>query len=471
MDKVRALLVRRSVSSITPITPITPMHSIHDILHLLRRAGSKALAVAGLVMALGMTSCSGDNSIIDEPQEGGEVWISFNIANQGAFTGYAQSRSNDDTQGHPDEDATAYENYVDINDLHIIFFGPDKRAFKSFTSADLSLTSVNPYNNQYRLTARIDKDLFQSAGAGSRISIMAVANVTGTKNADPSGIGGTFPIDVIGKTYEDLSAQLNTYTFLNAKDATGNTVNAGSWRPDGSENRIPMTGLLHTVAPSEVQLATATSMVAAYDLTSGHNLELQRAMVKIRILDGVKALSTLTSNKPHIKSVTLKGGNVKGAYLPLYLTGFSPQWFLNGTSVLERSAKPTNTTDWADYKTLGLDEKETWFEMREEEEQVLIGSKYFTRFMCYAPEQHSVSSGTVILQPYLEIIVKEGYSATSEEKPYKIYLKDVLNTSYNDMVRNHIYEFTVTRSEKAMLDVTYKICPWSTMSSGDINFD
>lgn len=453
------------------------MHSIHDILNLLRQAASRtAIAVACLVMVVGLTSCGNDYLDIEEPREGGDVWISFRIANQGAFTGYAnQSRSNNDTQAHPDEAATAAENYVDLNDLRIIFFGPDKKAFKSLTSDDFSYISLDPGNiskTSYTLTASVDKSMFHQVAGGSRISIMAIANVTGTKNADPAGKGGNFPLEILGMTYEDLSVQLSTFTFHNTRNGTGSIIQAGSWRPDGHENRIPMSGLLHTVAPTDEQLVAANSFITPYDFTDpnrtgGQNLELQRAMVKIRILDGVEALSTLQSGRPHIKSVTLKGGNVKGAYLPLYKTGFSPQWFIDGTSVLERSAKPDPTNAWADLKSLGLDEEETWIELLKEDEPVTVGNKKFDWFMCYTPEQHSV---TGVLTPYLEIVVDEG--ADGKETKYSpIYLKDVLSSSYNDMARNHIYEFTVTRNEKVMLDVTYKICPWSDMSSGDINFD
>ncbi len=193
---------------------------------LLRPAGRalrRLSLVAGLGAGLLLSGCIDSNSecIEDQPgyEEGKDVWLSVNFRN---VDSEGRSRAVTDPV-HPDEDATAAENFIDVNDITVMFLNSDGRVMKVFADGEYSVevnSNTDGLYNDYVLRFRINQDYFEKTGATSTFSLLVVANHDGT------GDGQTYnPDDLWMKSVADLSALKTSFGY------TGQNGTA-AWTPD-----------------------------------------------------------------------------------------------------------------------------------------------------------------------------------------------------------------------------------------------
>lgn len=388
------------------------------------RALRRLSLVAGLGAGLLLSGCIDSNSecIEDQPgyEEGKDVWLSVNFRN---VDSEGRSRAVTDPD-HPDEDATAAENYIDGNDLTVMFLNSDGRVMKVFADGEYSVevnSNTDGLYNDYVLRFRINQDYFEKTGATSTFSLLVVANHDGT------GDGQRYnPDNLWMKSVADLSALKTSFGY------TGQNGTA-AWTPDIAGGRhIPMAGI-HRFTVSRAALESATDANNPLVITEGGNeIDMQRAMAKIRVIDAL-AENGNTDNK--ITAVTLTGMNTRGAYLPLVP---SNEW---GTSA------STNTS--VCHIAHG---DATWFNPGNVIPSYTIGNNGWG---FYIPE-FSWTLAPAAAEPTLHVTVRS--ASTGLDRTYDYPVSKALGAS--DMTRNHIYEFRVTEIAGMNLALTCTVLDW-----------
>lgn len=394
---------------------------------LLRSAGRalrRLSLVAGLGAGLLLSGCIDSNSecIEDQPgyEEGKDVWLSVNFRN---VDSEGRSRAVTDPD-HPDEDATAAENYIDGNDLTVMFLNSDGRVMKVFADGEYQVEATSNTDglyNDYVLRFRINQDYFEKTGATSTFSLLVVANHNGT------GDGQTYnPDDLWMKSVADLSALKTSfgYTGQNGTEA---------WTPDITGKRhIPMAGI-HRFTISRAALESATDANNPLVITDGGNeIDMQRAMAKIRVID---ALAENGNTDNEITAVTLSGMNRRGAYLPLVP---SNEW---GTQAAPNTAVCHIAHGDA-----------SWFNTTVDIPSYTIGDDGWG---FYIPE-FSWTLAPAAAEPTLHITVHS--ASTGLDRTYDYPVSKSLGQ--NDMTRNHIYEFRVTEIAGTEAELTLVVKDW-----------
>lgn len=398
---------------------------------LLRPAGRalrRLSLVAGLGAGLLLSGCIDSNSecIEDQPgyEEGKDVWLSVNFRN---VDSEGRSRAVTDPV-HPDEDATAAENFIDVNDITVMFLNSDGRVMKVFADGEYSVevnSNTDGLYNDYVLRFRINQDYFEKTGATSTFSLLVVANHDGT------GDGQTYnPDDLWMKSVADLSALKTSFGY------TGQNGTA-AWTPDKDANPkrlIPMAGI-HQFTVNRAALESATDANNPLVITDGGNeIDMQRAMAKIRVID---ALAENGNTDNVITAVTLTGMNNRGSYLPLVP---SNDW---GT----RTAPNTSVCHIAHGDA-------SWFDPSTVIPSYTIDDNGWG---FYIPE-FSWTLAPTGAEPTLHITVHS--TSTGINRVYDYPVSKALGQ--NDMTRNHIYQFIVTAvSSETELSIQYCVCPWS----------
>lgn len=394
---------------------------------LLRPAGRalrRLSLVAGLGAGLLLSGCIDSNSecIEDQPgyEEGKDVWLSVNFRN---VDSEGRSRAVTDPV-HPDEDATAAENFIDVNDITVMFLNSDGRVMKVFADGEYSVevnSNTDGLYNDYVLRFRINQDYFEKTGATSTFSLLVVANHDGT------GDGQTYnPDDLWMKSVADLSALKTSFGY------TGQNGTA-AWTPDIAGGRhIPMAGI-HRFTVSRAALESATDANNPLVITEGGNeIEMQRAMAKIRVID---ALAENGNTDNEITAVTLSGMNRRGAYLPLVP---SNEW---GTQVVPNTSVCHIAHGDA-----------SWFNPSTVIPSYTIGADGWG---FYIPE-FSWTLAPAAAEPTLRITVHS--ASTGLDRTYDYPVSKSLGQ--NDMTRNHIYEFRVTEIAGTEAELTLVVKDW-----------
>lgn len=396
---------------------------------LLRPAGRalrRLSLVAGLGAGLLLSGCIDSNSecIEDQPgyEEGKDVWLSVNFRNVDSED---RSRADVPTDPiHPDEDATAAENYIDVNDITVMFLNSDGRVMKVFADGEYSVevtSNTDGLYNDYVLRFRINQDYFEKTGATSTFSLLVVANHDGTGDGQKYN-----PDDLWMKSVADLSALKTSFGY------TGQNGTA-AWTPDiAGKRHIPMAGI-HRFTVSRAALESATDANNPLVITDGGNeIDMQRAMAKIRVIDAL-AENGNTDNK--ITSVTLTGMNRRGSYLPLVP---SNDW---GT----RTAPNTAVCHIAHGDA-------SWFNTTTDIPSYAIGDNGWG---FYIPE-FSWTLAPAAAEPTLHITVRS--ASTGLDRTYDYPVSKALGAS--DMTRNHIYEFRVTEIAGTEAELTLVVKDW-----------
>lgn len=394
---------------------------------LLRPAGRalrRLSLVAGLGAGLLLSGCIDSNSecVEDQPgyEEGKNVWLSVNFRN---VDSEGRSRALTDAD-HPDEDATAAENFIDVNDITVMFLNSDGRVMKVFADGEDSVevnSNTDGLYNDYVLRFRINQDYFEKTGATSTFSLLVVANHDGT------GDGQRYnPDNLWMKSVADLSALKTSFGY------TGQNGTA-AWTPDIAGGRhIPMAGI-HRFTVSRAALESATDANNPLVITDGGNeIDMQRAMAKIRVID---ALAENGNTDNEITAVTLSGMNRRGAYLPL--VPFN-EW---GTQVVPNTSVCHIAHGDA-----------SWFNPSTVIPSYTIGADGWG---FYIPE-FSWTLAPAAAEPTLHITVHS--ASTGLDRIYDYPVSKALGAS--DMTRNHIYEFRVTEIAGTEAELTLVVKDW-----------
>jgi len=398
---------------------------------IMRRLARRLVLIMGTVMALGFAGCIDTNSqcIEDQPgyQEGRDVWLTFDIRNVDE-TG---SRAVSDPV-HPDEDASAAENYINCEDydLTVMYLNEQGRVMKVFNRDEYIVIrdAGDATDRKYKLTLRINQDYFSSVGDNVTFSLLVIANLNGTAD------GGSYGLNWMA-TLSELS-NLKTsfgYTGVNGTEA---------WQPDIAAKRfIPMAGV-RQFSISRAALTAATDKANELDLSADNNaIDMQRAMAKIRVVDALAANGD-TDNK--IIAVTLSGMNTRGTYLPDVARNAA--WGNPNTVVCEFGNAASgwfNAESVIPTTALRFTDSYGWIQK----------DGVFDAWRLYVPEFSWIAASSES-EPTLHITVQSG----GETKTFDYPVSRSLGQS--DMARNHIYQFVVTEVSGMKLNLTCRVLDW-----------
>lgn len=398
-----------------PSPAINAARTLHRILRSVLMPAIYLLALAG---------CNNNSECIEE-QEANDVWMTFNIRN------LTETPARDLADPiHADEEAAAAENYINCADydLAVMFLNNEGKVLKVFNKNEFVILneSAGNLNRDYKMMLHINKD-YLPAGDEVTFSLLVIANLNGT------GTSSNYDLNWMASISE-LSALKKSFGY-------NGTSGSDPWTPDITAKRlIPMAGIRQFTVPRATLLA-ANVKKSELDLSqTGGNIEMQRAMAKIRVIDELEA-NGYSNNE--IISVTLTGMNTKGAYIP---SVSNLAWGNPNTAVCHTAiADP----DWYDAAT----EIPSY--------ALSLNGKNGRGF--YIPE-FSWNSAPAGADPALNITVKT--KSTGETKTYRYPLSKTLKAnSIIDMTRNHVYEFVVTEIANTEMNLTLNVKDWADVET------
>lgn len=426
-----------------------------------KQLSHKFLATVLACMCLGplAVSCVNDDlgCIEDRPGyvEGNDVWFTLSVVNQGSVskgTPFESPRSvsrADDPMGHPEEEATAAENYINLDDITLMVLDDRRALLRVFNRDEFTVVPITEDYSSYELKFKINRDYFGYASGLDNIpfSIMVIANSKGAKS--PSSHPFTWAN--AGKLVTTLSMSSDNY--LEFPD----TYNK-PWQPDiAGGYHIPMAGISR-VSISRVALEGANDDATRLELDP---IYMQRAIAKLRVLDGIPS----QNDTPELSEITSVG--IQGLFKAMALVPYStkaPAWYTaDDTPVIEAGSAPYEEWDYS----------ATIMSYKVENYTATDGKTYKNAFIAYIPEysasakvesdqKRPAEPGYIPGQvPLLKIEAKNRF--TDEIKPYDIRLTDFPNIT--DIARNHIYEFTVTALPTAQLNLTLNVKDWDAQET------
>ena len=433
--------------------------------------------IACLCLGMSASSCVGDEvgCIEDKPGyvEGNDVWLSFTSTGEDPAPRSATSRTSAEAPGslfsradgdpdgnlHPAEPATDAENYINHTDIRLLLFDNRDCLMKIFDSEEILVFDHPAGDNNsssYEIKVKINRAYFDYAGTAEEfdMSFMLIANLNGFGEGSDNPFTTAASIPYINK-HTQLAA--NYYDF----HYTPGTEDA-PWFPDGKTTAIPMSGLKkYTVSLADIDGATDANKPYELDKDNADAspLLLQRAIAKIRVFDNI-AEDAATK----ITGFRIVGLNDHGTYLPDFSSdntadsrydwrngtvmvekaSVKPEWFIPGlTAYSTRIEKPESDTDYRGDFTDG------------------DGIQFNEAFIAYIPEADITTN-----IPQLIITTQSENDKTTANPEgvvnWPFPLKDIIKNEVIDITRNHIYEFTVTRTIDSQLTLNYTVCPWLT---------
>lgn len=213
---------------------------------------------------------------------------------------------------------------------------------------------------------------------------------------------------------------INNDTETNISTTLANTT----FTRDGADY-IPMWGV--TTKKLTLTPGTADNLDTIY---------LLRAMAKIEV-----TLSDALTDEYTLSSITLNRYNTTGYCLP---AGYNA---VSETKELER--EDDAPASFRPYSSVSTEELSF---------QIENGTA-----VCYLPEYEAEDANPAVL------------TITLNGKAYTLDLKDYTTNAYYDLVRNHIYRYTITGVNEGTLTVQYRVLPWELVSTetgwpGENNF-
>lgn len=391
-----------------------------------------ALTAAAIALMGATTACVNDNSLCVEDQpgyeEGKDVWLTFTIKNQKDATG--RSRADVPTDPlHPDEDASADENYIDPSDVTIMLADNNGYIWKIWNAGAGEIAVVADKNNQeYEFITKVNQDYFNYASGLNDIpfTLLVVANTKGIG----SGNNDSYTPDDFMQTPWSLSQENRGFDF------------PADWTPSIADNRhIPMSGLVKA-SMTRASFEGATDQSKAVDMGT---IYLQRNIAKVRVVDAIAK----NGDADHvITAVTLTGATNRGSFIP-YMGDNTAAW-AGGTSVVEYAT--VKEAAWYSATRLHTLASVSYRDDLKLVDETTVGT--YPAFRSYITEyDYDRGPTTEADRPTLHITVTGSDGTVTYDYP----VSNALGAT--DMARNHIYQFIVTAvSSTGDLTINWTVC-------------
>lgn len=406
--------------------------------------------MAAALLAAGCDSAELASPVADD----GTVWFRMDVQALGVPVAIADTDAADDT-----ESGEAADWALDASDIYLLLFDDTQSLIRVIDSDDYTWTESKA-DKTLNLCFQLNRNLFDfvKADVDTRLSVLALANV----NHMVPNLRQTLQAIPRGKKLGDIVADLPTYGFNFGAD-----VNTG-WIPDGSEShRLPMAGLCHFARRA-----------SNFDNTTPHarhwlpDIDLLRAMAKIRVLDGIEAQTNL-SGTHKITQVVLRGYKNKGYLLP---QGIDPTVW----NTVPVSTVGTLPGDWRQPR--GLLATKPFAKHTDTES----GTAY-SQYLIYLPEieaepdkywlevQVLVERSVPVIDPESGLIT--GYDARNVYENYRVNINtgepadSTVNAGIPALVRNNVYQLLLELKPEPGIEVQQTIFNFEEKTPGDIEFD
>lgn len=364
-----------------------------------------------VLMLLMQTSCVYDKESNVECNHDESLILNINISVPSSSTG---TRSADDEL----EAGTAAENYLNVanGDYKICVFDKEGNYVGDDILSDIECVSNGIRNGEvsYTLTAKLDLSSNADRERLSKFKVMVLANWKSFERSNTQ------------TSYEYPSFNYSLSAIFHDKDKFNFTLNDpsnhSSWVPGGNKS-IPMFGI-----SDELDLQSVIEM-AKYGDGACFSISMLRALAKVEIIDeGIEKIG----------SVSMSNVNKFGRFIPEIDETTNTDW--NGDAQIETPSLPTNAGNIDKIEFVKgpetSDGKSTW--------------------VAYIPEMD-------LSQKRPDITIYD--STTPLTIPFNNYGEDGQVVTDEDgflpyVLRNHIYRFKVTITDKAKLSIKLTVLPW-----------
>lgn len=381
------------------------------------KAGITTLIV--LIAWAALVGCASDNG--DYSDSGNTDANSYVLRLSVSAVGNTATRA----ASHELSDATEAENYIDIfNGDYTIVIYDNNGKFIQQVSADK--TTPKRQDDMFWVESVIEESFIEEIQqVGDEFQVMVLANLKSYNNKDDA-----YP-KFDGQTTATLWGNANDYNFSRQINTSGENT----WYPSIEDERfIPMFG----IAMAKISDAKKEFDGYRHILL---DVPMLRALAKIEIIDAIEG-------KGAIKGVTMTRYNTSGRLIPNISE--NKDWNDNKTQITTPSLPNNgNTADNLQFLwTKNAEGQTVWY--------------------AYIPEMRLGTSTTIEAnRPRLDVQTDIDGNTATYPLHFARYDTDgnyslPNNTSWNYILRNHIYRYTIT-SVNVTANLQVKVLPWEVV--------
>ena len=429
--------------------------------------------LAAVAVAVAVVSCRSETPEIPAApdDEEGSLYLSFTIATR------MQDRNTRADISY-DQEGTAAENFINLDDITYLFFDGEGRYLYNVTPLTNTLAKDGSGYAVYEVTAKLYDSYFTS-NIDSRIDlyILVLANYSDWGISIPAAERGVTTLKEFFKSNDLLPTlqdrQPSTYQLLKADKAD-------AWQ------RSPMAGL-QKVTLEGTKLAQS-SKADPYSLPN--NINMLRALAKIEIIDKINVPDGDVWNETEdntgamgalrIHKAELLGVVDRGSLLPGY-----DQWVnINGEET-QQVSQPSVPKSAKYIKPLLFDKENTSgviplgrnIEFEEDNAARQAREDKCPVFSAYVFEYSKLLEEDPGYQPYVRLTTRGGKSEDADGKTesYESTIFPMRLAEYTDgetspeknigaLLRNHIYRFEIGGIAQA-IEVKWTVCDMNAASS------
>ena len=371
------------------------------------------LLLAGLFGML-TTSCCQDEvleEVVESRSEKLQVYFTLNLGENSMNSRSTTWKGYDNDETNPEgEIGTDLENLVD--DIQVLLFTNDDNTFLG----EVSITAFYPtegdshlYKFYGELPTLPTGKSIMNANKYLNCKIMVLANCS----VDPSDITGTITINTL--------------------------LEAATFNFNGNPSLIPMWGVLE-VTPDDKVLMHENGFPNPLP-----DIYLLRAMAKVEVI--------MKDTEHAITSIAVENYNTTGYCVP---TGYGTA---TDTRNLVRNDVFRATSD--------INSRASSFIANES--VVTENDKTYKCYTIYVPEYKNMEGTSAVANPSRIAIQVDGKT----DKTYYIYYGTAGKETEWNIVRNHIYRYTITAVNTAVdvhLTLEYMVMDWTTVANPDLTF-
>jgi hypothetical protein len=377
-------------------------------------------AAMGILLMAGMTSCANEDVPTDTTEvKQGDVMVDITIDT--GMRADTRHVSSDEAV----EKGTGYENYINVDDLHILFYVKNTSTYSSFLFEFTPSYKFESSDGVYTVKGTLTSDQYNTLKDQSfNYKVIVMANWGPNSSSFPKSNDGF----LCWNDYAQFSYNYST-------DSEGNST----YFTPSKETPIPMFGI-HTYTGVSFTQGKSTHL---------DTIDMLRAMAKIEVKLGGKKEVPLTD----VKLATCYD---KGMPAPSYMydkTITDPtSYYINLLGCHFKNNTTAGTISDVPFKKIAEND-----------------------YVLYLPEYLNSTTNVKMDNGYaspVESYIKLKFNGLDKKIKFRTYNDDGEPNDETpfDIVRNHIYRYTVEPAS-TKISIKYVVEPWTEQTAGDITFD
>lgn len=434
--------------------------------------------LAAVAVAVAVVSCRSETPEIPAApdDEEGSLYLSFTIATR-------MQDKNTRADISYDQEGTAAENFINLDDITYLFFDGEGRYLYNVTPLTSTLAKDGSGYAVYEVTAKLYDSYFtNNIGSTIDLYILVLANYSDWGISIPTAERGVTTLQEFFESNDLLPTlqdwQPSTYQLLKADQAD-------AWQ------RFPMAGLQKVSLDGT--LLAQSSKADPYSLPADKNINMLRALAKIEIIDKINipdgdvwnetddntgAMGTLRIHKAELLGVVDRGSLLPGYDRWININGEETQQ-VSQPSVPE-SANYIRSLLFDKENTSGVIPLGSNIEFEVDNAARQAREDKCPVFSAYVFEYSKLLEPDPGYQPYVRLTTRggtgEGAGGKTESYESAVFLMRLAeytegtpDKNIGALLRNHIYRFEIGGIAQA-IEVKWTVCDMNAASS-DITFN